>query len=187
MASWRQFRLIQAGIQPGAQTGLKSPCPVWGLLAAATHTTEPDQCTLTPTVIHYEFNAVQNEELLKREGQLHALHRILQDLKARGDALPQEMHVSVSVPEAQWLQQAESGLEKINRLAAPACFADRLKCTVLRKMTGIDTPLQPVRYARDADYPEQKMHVTVNLSGLSAQDVDRLDQFIQRKMQKSND
>jgi hypothetical protein len=143
----------------------------------------PDRFTWRPTIVHYEFDAIRNADLLKREGQIDALRTILQELKNKDKPLPQTLYLSLILPEAYWLDRVERGLDTMNRLAHPTCWTDQLKHAVFQRVSGVDATLQPVRYARDPQAPEQKIHVTVDLTGVSHEDVDRLDRFLRKRTQ----
>jgi hypothetical protein len=126
----------------------------------------------------YELDAVENEALLKREGQLQAAETVLADLKRQTSPLPHEVCVSITVPEEQWLKRVETGIEKINRVVEPAGIIDRIKQKAIRQAVGLQGELHPVRHERDQNSPQYKMHVFLNLSGISRDDLERVSKFL---------
>lgn len=137
-------------------------------------TTAPNQSKTA----HYELNAVQDPALLAREGQLKAAHRIAHELAQTTGSKPDEMKFSVTVPEKRWLNELETGLRKLNNMAQPSGILGHIRQKAFRLRTGVQGPLPPVHFERDAAEPDSKMQVTLNLQQVAADDVVKFASFL---------
>jgi len=129
---------------------------------------------------HYQINTVEKPELLERGAQTRAAQGFLRDLAQNAGPLPEEMKVEVTVPEAKWLKELENSLDRMNRVVEAKGLISSAKHATFRFLSGVQGSLYPVRYYRDDREPDRKMHLHLNFSGVSSEDLVKFASFLQR-------
>ena len=129
---------------------------------------------------HYQINTIEKPELLERGAQARAAQGFLRDLAQNAEPLPTEMQVEVTVPEEKWLKELENSLDRMNRVVDGKGMISSAKQATFRFLSGVQGSLYPVHYYRDEREPNRKMHLHLNFSGVSSEDLVKFASFLQR-------
>lgn len=139
---------------------------------------------------HFTFNTLNNPNLLNRQGQYQAIGQALAELDRQTEPLPATCQVAIILPDISAEQALTQFISKSNQVIQSQGFTNTVKHRLFRTLTGVEGKLHPITIQPESQavsierLETRKIHLTLNLSDLSREDVVKIASFINKKNEK---